>query len=117
MKEFKGTKGDWVNGWGEGLTGPTTPRYPNPTADDNREYTPISIGKETIAIIIQQENNKIEELKANAKLIAAAPVLLKESMKLIQQIKMSNYIEVNGHNIKNNKALLDLEEAINKALN
>jgi hypothetical protein len=65
MKEFKGTRGDWVNGWGEGLTGPTTPRYPNPTADDNREYTPISIGKETIATIIAETitRKQFEEAK------------------------------------------------------
>ena len=63
--EFKGTKGEWVNGWGEGLTGVTTPRM-SPTVDDNREYTPISIGEETIAIVIQQENNKIEELNSSS---------------------------------------------------
>ena len=115
MKEFKGTKGEWVKGWGEGLTGPTTPRT-DPTVDEGREYIPIANGMATIAIVIKQENDSISELESNAKLIASAPELLKESMKLIQQIKMSDYVEVNGHNIKNNKALLDLERAINKAL-
>ena len=108
MKEFKGTKGEWVNGWGEGLTGPTTPRYPNPTADDNREYTPISIGKETIAIIIQQENNKIEELKANAKIIAAAPELLKALQTCLRRIRNESHEPF---------AIIEALNAINKALN
>ena len=105
--EFKGTKGEWVNGWGEGLTGVTTPRM-SPTVDDNREYTPISIGEETIAIVIQQENNKIEELNANAKLIAAAPDLLKALQDLL------NVDEIDVHSVF--KVQRNAQQAINKAL-
>ena len=110
MKEFKGTKGKWVNGWGEGLTGPTTPKN-NPTADDNRKYTPISKGEETIAIVIQQENNKIEELNANAKLIAAAPELLDALQRVEKAINKMGLNDRFGHTQQY------VREAINKALN
>lgn len=75
---MKHTEGEWVNGWGNGLTGPTTPRAGSPTVDNDRKFIPISIGRETIAIVIEQINNSKEELEANAKLIAGAPDLLKK---------------------------------------
>jgi hypothetical protein len=101
--EFKGTKGDWK------------------ITRSSKFETNISCGDVRIAEAKHYDGSKFndpteKEGLANAKLIEAAPELLKESMKLIQQIKMSDYVEINGHNIKNNKALLDLEEAINKAL-
>ena len=106
MKEFKGTKGtfkDGTIGW----------KYCSYKEDER-------VGFSTHEIHFSDDGECVAEVvhdEANAKLIAAAPELLEESMKLIQQIKMNNYLEINGHNIKNNKSLLDLEEAINKALN
>tara|TARA_B110000977_G_scaffold198189_1_gene282490 strand:- start:5411 stop:5716 length:306 start_codon:yes stop_codon:yes gene_type:complete len=100
--EFKGTKGEW--------------KISSSINDDTRICIESEVGNNFIdcwSLSLETEN----EMIANAKLISASPELLKESMKLIQQIKMSDYVEVNGHNIKNNKALLDLEKAINKALN
>ena len=101
--EFKGTKGEWIANY------------------SHESETYISCNGLRIAEAKHYKNHTLndpstEEGRSNAKLIAAAPELLKGSMKLIQQIKMSNYIEQDGHNIKNNKAILDLEEAINKAL-
>ena len=112
MKEFKGTRGEWSKGWGEGLTGPTTPRT-SPIVDEGREYTPIANGKETIAIVIKQENDSFEELEANAKLIAAAPELLKALQKLIY----FNERTFTGMGQDYTKMISKAEEAINKALN
>ena len=106
MKEFKGTKGEWIKGWGEGLTGPTTPRT-KPTVDGGREYIPIANGMATIAIVIKQENDSISELESNAKLIAAAPELLKAAIKAL-----NDCCDLIGTPAGNS-----LEEAINKALN
>ena len=106
MKEFKGTQGEWKHSRPKGsngfyYVGVGTGIYFTSTATC---HNPLGISEDET------------EVRANAKLIAAAPKLLKESMKLIQQIKMNDYVESNGHNIKNNKALLDLENAINEAL-
>tara|TARA_R110000772_G_scaffold169846_2_gene281741 strand:- start:2134 stop:2460 length:327 start_codon:yes stop_codon:yes gene_type:complete len=107
--EFKGTKGEWVNGYGKGLTGPTTPTSSGPTVDKNRKYTPISIGQETIAIVIQQENDSMEELASNAKLIASAPELLKA---------LRSAYRCSGERNTLTKPVLDeMLNAINKALN
>ena len=106
-KEFKGTKGEWSKGWGDGLTGPTTPN--RPTVEEGREYIPIANGMETIAIVIKQENNSINELEANAKIIEAAPELLKA---------LQSAYKCSGERNKLTKTVLDeMLNAINKALN
>ena len=99
MKEFKGTKGEWK------LV------HESQVAFSQEDFSTKDCD------LYEHQYDSFDEMRANAKLIAAAPYLLEESMKLIQQIKMNNYLEINGHNIKNNKSLLDLEKAINKALN
>ncbi len=78
------TKGEWIKGYNKGLTGPTTPVSPSPVCDDKREYIPISIRQETIAIVILPENNNKEEMEANAKLIATAPELLDVCVQLLE---------------------------------
>ena len=112
MKAFKGTKGDWVNGYGNGLTGPTTPSF-YPSCDEDRKYIPVSINMETIAIVIQPENNSIEQMYANAKLISAAPDLLFALQNLLMVAK--NY-EVGNHSINIHDAYEIVEKAINKAI-
>ena len=114
MKElFKGTKGEWVNGWNKGLTGPTTPSSRNPTVDENREFIPISNGMETVAIIIQQENNSMNELEANAKLIASAPELLKALLE-VKEILEKAWPEKEWDDFANKET--SFTKAINKAL-
>ena len=86
---MKHTKGKWIKGYGNGLTGPTSAREPNPTVDDERKYIPISLGRETIAIVIMQCIEDIEELESNAKLISKAPEMfeaLKESVDMLKHI-------------------------------
>lgn len=78
----KFTKGKWVKGYGDGLSGPTTPNYPNPTVDDERLFIPISKGMQTVCIVILPENNSVEEMEANAKLIAAAPKMIEALIKI-----------------------------------
>lgn len=89
--KFKGTKGEWINGWGNGLTGPTTPSC-QPLCDEDRRYIPISIGKETISIVIQPCNNSILEMQANAKLIAAAPEMFEMLNLLLDNSDVPNEI-------------------------
>lgn len=77
------TKGKWVKGWGNGLTGPTTisARAVCAGGQDWR-WMPVSNGKETIGIAVMQENLCPDELEANAKLMAAAPEMLEALLKL-----------------------------------
>lgn len=96
------TKGKWTMGWGDGITGPTTPSVAGPTCREAVEnkawldgkgppplnrHTIVSESRRTIAIIPFQEgeNGKIEA-KANARLIASAPALL-EACKKIEKIE------------------------------
>lgn len=88
MSEY--TKGEWVNGYGDGITGPTTPTISGPTvqeAIDHRTWldgdmkseapidlhTVVSCREQTIAIVPTYYPGG----EANARLIAAAPDLLK----------------------------------------
>ena len=86
----KHTKGPWINGYGDGITGPSTPAIGGVTVHEQIAYrkwerngckqgeypenlhTVISKDGETIAIIPLFGSNS----KANARLIAAAPELL-----------------------------------------
>lgn len=95
MSKSKHTSGPWVNGYGNGLTGPTTPVISGPTVGEaiakrgwtegKRDYPysmhiPISKGFQTIAIVptmeILEDEITNEQCEANARLIAAAPDLL-----------------------------------------
>jgi hypothetical protein len=82
MSEF--TKGPWVSGYGEGITGPTTPTLHGPCcAGEKYPYDVVSKGTETIAII-PRPCSMDGEMKANADLISAAPDMykaLEESIK------------------------------------
>jgi len=53
---MKHTKLPWCNGWGTGLTGPTTPADDIFCGGKEWPYTVISKNKETIAIIPKQED-------------------------------------------------------------
>lgn len=92
---MKFTSGPYTNGWGWGLTGPNTPRSGGVTCEDACEdyaymkklnerkesdpfpeypkikYIPISVGQDTLAIVVGPNR------EANAKLFAAAPRLFR----------------------------------------
>lgn len=78
----KHTPGPWFAGYGEGLTGPTTPSFAGPCCGGkNWGYEPVRCGDRTIAICPNQEaaTLRISDIKgsaaANARLIAASPRL------------------------------------------
>ena len=108
--EFKGTKAEWINGWGDGLTGPTTP-VTDPFCCEEREYIPISFEDQTIAIVVQPKNNSIEEMEANAKLIASAPSLLEALQYTLEQLK-----GLDGNKPTEKIIIEKCEKAIEKAL-
>lgn len=112
------TSAPWVNGWGEGLTGPNTPSEPTVSYSlhhydwqrNKRDYPkaveyyiPISIGTDTIAIVVGPNR------ESDAKLIAAAPDLLAvckaANLRLLQQKSVADDMEL----------LDDLQAAIRKA--
>ena len=64
---MKHTKLPFVNGWGVGLTGPTTPAYDVFCGGRKWPYEVISKERETIAVIPQQEDGT-----ANAAFIVKA---------------------------------------------
>lgn len=101
MNESKHTPGPWINGCGNGITGPTTPTR-HPTCEEAVEFheycddpknvvfpkpkhTVVSCGKETIAIIPLNGVGGETKGKANAQLIAAVPALL-EALKNLQKV-------------------------------
>lgn len=65
------TPGPWTAGWGCGLTGPTTPVL-RPFCGHEWKFTPVSKGRETIAVCPAQESHDGDHA-ANARLIASSP--------------------------------------------
>lgn len=73
---MKFTPGPWTKGYGDGVTGPTTPSVAGACCGGRcQPYTIVSKNRETIAIIPQQEDGIMD---ANARLIAAAPTMYEE---------------------------------------
>jgi hypothetical protein len=96
--EFKGTKGEWIANY------------------SNELETYISCNGLRIAEAKHYKNHILndpstEEGRANAKLIAAAPELLRLCLLVHNSFGGGNVITFN------NKDIQDYEEAINKALN
>lgn len=87
---MKHTQGEWVKGYGNGLTGPTTVISPGIAGGIGWEYIPISKNQETVAIVIMPENLSTNEMEANAKLIAAAPDMLYALKEISKAIDSSN---------------------------
>ena len=88
--EFKGTKGEWKIG---------LQNYIKVNEEDP---------KNTSLICLMQGYNT-EETKANAKLIAAAPELLKALIKSVESMKLADEVEFRDE-------IKQATEAINKAL-
>lgn len=113
----KVTEGEFVAGWGNGLTGPNTPSN-TPTVGacvdmndwDNKNepldhdikdwkgyneitsrYTPISNGDDTVAIAVGRNH------KANARLIALAPSLARELI-AARELLMDYISHFDNHN-------------------
>ena len=86
--EFKGTKGEWE----------VYKENPEMILNDSGAYKPNSMLK---------YSTRKQELFANAKLIAAAPELLKALQTCLRRIKNESHEPF---------AILEAEEAINKAL-
>ena len=85
MSKLKHTPGPWVNGYGDGVTGPTCPSALGPTCAGNEwDYTVVSKNMETIAIIPKQENGIMD---SNARLISAAPEMLEALIYFSKRIK------------------------------
>ncbi len=79
---MKHTEGDWKYGFNPGVTGPTAASTYPFCGGREWPYRTITVGTETIALIPAQDLNRqvgqggsatIEEMEANAHLIAAAP--------------------------------------------
>ena len=101
---IKHTKLPWINGYGDGITGPSTPAINGPTVHEQIAYrkwqldgckpneypktlhTVISKDGETIAIIPLTGLNG----EANAHLIAAAPDLLAACEEIVERTKSGN---------------------------
>ena len=75
------TPGPWNIGWGNGLTGPTTPSVSGPCVDGGLPFIPVHSGRDTIAIVPQQRSGVLAD---NARLIASAPALL-EALQLARE--------------------------------
>lgn len=118
------TPGPWFAGYGEGLTGPTTPSFAGPCCGGkNWGYEPVRCGDRTIAICPNQEAAalRISDIKgsaaANARLIAAAPDMLAALQATLQDLRVRGELCDDGVlelNISNG-ILCQLESAIMKA--
>ncbi len=103
MKKFKGTKGEWK-------VYPVTVQSSNNFSVSVNKEGLICVGvpdkksKDGNTAVSLCGNGNLKEVQYNAKLIAAAPKLLKALQSIL----------LNGHS---EKSVIKAEEAINKALN
>jgi hypothetical protein len=100
MKEFKGTKGDWATGLFPNLNHPHRTIL---TTDNGTEICTIHLDN--------------IEVRANAKLIAAAPELLEALQKAKKNIEAAHKI-IESTSVLCSKGIFEIiDKAINKALN
>ncbi len=108
MSKTKRTQGEWVSGYGDGISGPKSPTTFGPTVREHHlmemwhrhggaepipYHTVVSCGRDTVAIVPGEP----EERVANARLIAAAPDLLaalKEMVEFDQTGKPADYAAI-----------------------
>jgi len=93
--EFKGTKGEWhISDYDLGCVKFSDSDFNNKDCD-----------------LYKHQYNNIEEMQANAKLIASAPDLLKAL-----ELMVNNFKEFQSLSGAKNQAILKAEKAIEKAL-
>lgn len=102
MKEFKGTPGPWVASKSDRSIGPIC-------KDDDQSYGMI------LPIAWVEFDGKPGHHQANANLIASAPQLLKELLKVQNAIKESDYWWIDYPD-RGGFDLKAIDEAIDKAL-
>lgn len=80
------TPGPWVRGWNGGKSGPTCPNIEGPTvAGREWRFDLVGVARETLAIIPLPANGSLDEMDANASLIAAAPEMYEALQKAARQ--------------------------------
>lgn len=87
--------------------------------DDKYNYTILLNGSKAVCDVYRHNwPNKKEDPDeaglAHAKLIQSSPVLLKAALSVLQQVDLCNYMDTEDHDLKNNKAIHDLRNAVNQ---
>ena len=100
MKEFKGTKGEWTTGLFPNLNHPHRTIL---TTDNGTEICTIHLDN--------------IEVRANAKLIAAAPELLNQLQRALNVFGKGYEPKEGASDTDGSRLYVDIEQAINKALN
>lgn len=104
------TQGEWVHGWGNGITGPTTPNM-NPFVS-KRKIDIVSLGKCTICCFPLPENESTKQMTANAQFTALAVNNLAALAEALEGVisRLATFTESNAWEQEDQDAL-DIAEA------